>query len=98
VDAAVVAGGSPPHVQVREHVLWNDRPAAEIVSFAWRERADLLVLATHGDRPVKRALIGGTAASVVRRAACPVLLVPPALWRNRRKRGAAAAAAGLVPA
>lgn len=100
VDAAVVAGGSPPHVQVREHVLWNDRPATGIVSFAWRERADLLVLATHGDRPVKRALIGSTAASVVRRATCPVLLVPPALWRSGRKREAAAvpAAAGMVPA
>jgi len=100
VDAAVQAGGSPPHVQVREHVLWNDHPAAEIVSFAWRERADLLVLATHGDRPVKRALIGGTAASVVRRATCPVLLVPPALRRTRKTREAAAAArpAELVPA
>jgi nucleotide-binding universal stress UspA family protein len=100
VDSAVQAAGSPPHVQVCEHVLWNDRPAAEIVSFAWREHADLLVLATHGDRPVKRALIGGTAASVVRRATCPVLLVPPALWRSRRKREVAAAAGAgeLVPA
>jgi nucleotide-binding universal stress UspA family protein len=86
VDAAVKAAGSPPHVLVREDVLWNDRPATEIVSFAWRERADLLVLATHGDHPVKRALIGGTAAAVVRRAPCPVLLVPPAMWR-RHSRG-----------
>lgn len=91
VDAAVKAGGSPSHVLVRQHVLWSDRPATGIVSFAWREPA-LLVLATHGDRPVKRALIGGTAASVVRRATCPVLLVPPALWHNRRRCEAAAAA------
>jgi len=85
VDAAVKAAGSPPHVLVREDVLWNDRPATEIVSFAWRERADLLVLATHGDHPVKRALIGSTAAAVVRRTPCPVLLVPPALWRRRER-------------
>jgi len=83
VDAAVKAAGSPAHVLVREEVRWNDRPAVEIVSFAWRDRADLLVLATHGYGPVKRALIGGTASSVVRRAPCPVLLVPPALWRRR---------------
>jgi nucleotide-binding universal stress UspA family protein len=97
VDAAVKAAGSPPHVLVREEVRWSDRPATEIVSFAWRDRADLLVLATHGYGPVKRALIGGTASSVVRRAPCPVLLVPPALWRRRpaestpRKREAVAA-------
>jgi nucleotide-binding universal stress UspA family protein len=88
VDAAVRAAGSPPHVLVREDVLWNDRPATEIVSFAWRDRADLIVLATHGDHPVKRALIGGTASAVVRRAPCPVLLVPPAMWRRRTGRDA----------
>jgi nucleotide-binding universal stress UspA family protein len=99
VDAAVTAAGSPPHVLVREDVLWNDRPATEIVSYAWRERADLLVLATHGEHPVKRALIGSTAAAVVRRTPCPVLLVPPALWRATRKRETAVAAGAgeLVP-
>ncbi|MFL5385401.1 MAG: universal stress protein [Longimicrobiaceae bacterium] len=88
VDAAVRAAGSPARVLVREEVRWNDRPATEIVSFAWRDRADLLVLATHGYGPVKRALIGGTASSVVRRAPCPVLLVPPALWSRRAREDA----------
>jgi nucleotide-binding universal stress UspA family protein len=87
VDAAVKAAGSPSNVLVREEVRWSDRPATEIVSFAWRDRADLLVLATHGYGPVKRALIGGTASSVLRRAPCPVLLVPPALWRRRAPEG-----------
>lgn len=96
VDAAVRAAGAPGNVMVREHVVWNDRPAAGIVSWAWRERADLLVLATDGHGPVKRGLIGGTASSVVRRAPCPVLLVPPALWRHRRRR-AEPAAAGSAP-
>lgn len=83
VDAAVGAAGGPSNVRVREDVLWNDNPAAAIASFAWRERADLLVMATHGHRPVKRALVGATAMSLVRRAPCPVLLVPPRLWRHR---------------
>ncbi|HYH78717.1 MAG TPA: universal stress protein [Longimicrobium sp.] len=82
VDAAVSAVGSPSHVLVREEVRWNDRPADEIVSFAWHDRADLIVMATHGDGPVKRALVGSTACSVLRRAPCPVLVIPPALWRR----------------
>jgi nucleotide-binding universal stress UspA family protein len=93
VDAAVRAAGQPGNVMVREHVIWNDRPAGGIVSWAWRERADLLVLATHGHGPVKRGLIGGTASSVVRRAPCPVLLIPPALWRRRRRHAEPAAVA-----
>jgi len=84
VDAAVQAAGSPANVLVREEVRWSDHPASEIVSFSWRDRADLLVLATHGDGPVRRALIGATASSVLRRAPCPVLLVPPAMWRRAR--------------
>jgi len=84
IEKAVRAAGSPPGVRVREEVRWNGQPGTEIVSFAWRDRADLLVLATHGRGAMKRALIGSTAFSVVRRAPCPVLLVPPAMWRRRR--------------
>ncbi|MFL5539735.1 MAG: universal stress protein, partial [Longimicrobiaceae bacterium] len=31
---AVKAAGSPPHVLVHDEVLWNDRPATEILSYA----------------------------------------------------------------
>ena len=71
-----------PGVSVREAVLWGDRPADEIVAFAGREGADLVVMATHGYGAVKRALLGGTAQAVARQAPCPVLLVPPAMWRD----------------
>jgi nucleotide-binding universal stress UspA family protein len=98
VDAAVGAAGGPSNVLVREEVLWNDRPATAIVSFAWRERADLLVLSTHGHHPVKRALVGATAMSVVRRAPCPVLLVPPRLWRRRPLASAGSALATAIAA
>jgi len=86
LDRAVTAAGSPANVSVREDVLWNDQPANEIVSFAWRECADLVVLATHGHGPVRRALIGSTAASVLRRVPCPVLVVPPPARRSDRGR------------
>jgi nucleotide-binding universal stress UspA family protein len=69
-----------PGVRVREEVLWGDRPADEIVAFAEREGADLVVMATHGYGAVKRALLGGTAHGVASRAPCPVLLVPPRMW------------------
>ncbi|HEX6908950.1 MAG TPA: universal stress protein, partial [Longimicrobium sp.] len=76
-DAVRRAG---PDVELREAVLWGDRPADEIVGFAAKEKADLLVMATHGYGAVKRALLGGTAQSVARRAPCPVLMVPPRMW------------------
>lgn len=78
-DAARRAG---PGVAVREAVLWADRPADEIVEFAAREGADLVVMATHGHGAVKRALLGSTAQSVARRAPCPVLMVPPRMWMD----------------
>jgi nucleotide-binding universal stress UspA family protein len=81
-DAVRRAG---PGLEVREAVLWGDRPADEIVEFAAREQADLLVMATHGYGAVKRALLGGTAQSVARRAPCPVLMVPPRMWVDEVK-------------
>ncbi|HET8654333.1 MAG TPA: universal stress protein [Longimicrobiaceae bacterium] len=68
-------------LEVREEVCWGDLPAEEILRVAEQDRADLLVLATHGFGAVKRALIGSVASSVARAASCPVLLVPPGLWK-----------------
>jgi nucleotide-binding universal stress UspA family protein len=42
---------------------------------AKRERADLLVIGTHGRSGVERALLGSVAAKVIGRAPCPVLTV-----------------------
>lgn len=67
---------------VREVVRWGDTPAEEIIRSAREERADLVVLATHGYGAVRRALIGSVASGVARGASCPVLLVPPSLWRG----------------
>jgi len=51
-------------------------PAAEtIVREARKQRADLIVLGTHGRRGLRRAVLGSDAEQVVRRSPVPVLLV-----------------------
>jgi nucleotide-binding universal stress UspA family protein len=48
---------------------------AQIEAEAKRIGADLIVMATHGRRAVKRLLLGSVAESVARIAPCPVLLL-----------------------
>ncbi len=49
--------------------------AEEIVGLASEERADLIVIGTHGRGGMKRVLLGSVADRVVRLASCPVLTV-----------------------
>jgi nucleotide-binding universal stress UspA family protein len=51
-------------------------PAAEIVAYAERERASLLVVGTHGRTGFTHLLLGSVAERVARTAPCPVLTVP----------------------
>ena len=50
-------------------------PADEIVWLAAHLDADVIVLATHGRRGIKRLLMGSVAEKVVRLAGCPVIVV-----------------------
>ena len=52
-------------------------PHLAIVEYAAAHHADLIVVGTHGDGPVKHLLLGSVAERVVRHAECPVLTVPP---------------------
>jgi nucleotide-binding universal stress UspA family protein len=56
-------------------VLRRGNPTDEIVKAAAAERADLIVMGTHGRTGLKHALMGSVAESVVRNAPCPVLTV-----------------------
>jgi nucleotide-binding universal stress UspA family protein len=47
-----------------------------IVGFAAAQRADLIVMGTHGYGPIMHLLLGSVAERVVRHATCPVLTVP----------------------
>lgn len=50
-------------------------PHREIVDVATDERADLVVMGTHGRGGINRALLGSVADRVIRLAPCPVLTV-----------------------
>ncbi|MBM3163375.1 MAG: universal stress protein [Chlorobi bacterium] len=49
-------------------------PAAEIISCASEQGADLLVLGSHGSMAFTRLLMGSTAETVMRKALCPVVI------------------------
>lgn len=46
-----------------------------ILGQAKREKADLIVVGTHGRRGMKRLMLGSVAEAIVRRATCPVFIV-----------------------
>lgn len=50
-------------------------PATEIVRIARRQKAQLIVMGTHGRGPVGRALMGSVAQRVITDSPAPVLLV-----------------------
>jgi nucleotide-binding universal stress UspA family protein/predicted transcriptional regulator len=50
-------------------------PAHEILTAERNLKADLIVLATHGRKGVKRVLLGSVAEAVLREASCPVMTV-----------------------
>lgn len=49
----------------------------EIIEAARKQRADLIVISTHGHTGIDRLIMGSTAERVVRFAPCPVLVVRP---------------------
>lgn len=63
-----------------ETTLWrssvvNSSPAETIVERARDDRADLVVMGTHGRRGFKRLFLGSTAFKVLRHAPCQVMVV-----------------------
>jgi len=56
-------------------VLLTGVPYKEIVGAAASERADLIVIGTHGRGGLDRALLGSVADRVIRLAPCPVVTV-----------------------
>jgi nucleotide-binding universal stress UspA family protein len=70
--AAIQAMGTTARWVLRAGV-----PYEQIVAAAEEEKADMLVLGTHGRSGLNRLLLGSVAERVVRLAPCPVLTVRP---------------------
>jgi nucleotide-binding universal stress UspA family protein len=68
-----LAAISPRAISIAE----SGDPQATIVDQAVSNRADLIVMGTHGRRGFRRLLLGSVAEAVLREAPCPVLTVPP---------------------
>lgn len=56
-------------------------PAVEVLQAATRLGIDLIVMATHGRKGLRRLALGSVAERVVREAQCPVLTVKPKATR-----------------
>ncbi len=59
---------------VKMNVVFGD-PGREIATFAKDEKADLIVLPSHGRTGLSHLLIGSVAEKVIRLAHCPVLVL-----------------------
>jgi nucleotide-binding universal stress UspA family protein len=72
-EAAAAKEGVKPKTVLRETV--GGAAADDIVREARKQRADLIVLGTHGRRGLRRLVLGSDAEQVVRTSPVPVLLV-----------------------
>ncbi len=69
-----------PLVDVHKKVDFGT-PDKNIVSLAEAEQVDLIIMASHGRRGLRRMIFGSVTEQVIRNAPCPVIAVP----RPRRK-------------
>jgi nucleotide-binding universal stress UspA family protein len=60
--------------RIESHV-WNGSPAAAVVEAAKAQRADMIVMTTHGRSGFGRLILGSVAESVLRGTRVPVLIV-----------------------
>ena len=58
-----------------ERIVVTGTPYEEILKFARENKADIIVIGTHGRKGLDRVIFGSTAEKVVRDAPCPVLSV-----------------------
>ena len=63
--------------EIHTHIGFVSEVPKNIVAFARKLEADLIVMATHGRGPVTHLLFGSVTEAVVRNAICPVLTLRP---------------------
>lgn len=64
-----------PEGTAADYIVSSGQPEQEIIKTAQQENADLIVIATHGERGWRRFLFGSVAEKVVRLAERPVLVI-----------------------
>jgi nucleotide-binding universal stress UspA family protein len=74
--ASAVKARDKSGVPIRS-VLRAGPPWHEVIAVAEEEKADLVVVGTHGRRGIARMIMGSVAERVVRGCPCPVLTVRP---------------------
>jgi nucleotide-binding universal stress UspA family protein/mono/diheme cytochrome c family protein len=84
-----------PGVNVTSEVLFGNAARA-IVTAATMQKADLIVMGTHGHGPVMHVVMGNVAERVVRTAPCPVLTVRGPAEKVPATKPAAAVSAAAV--
>lgn len=72
----VLANRLAPDLETLAVADFHDDVAAGILAVADAERADLIVIASHGRSRIKRMVLGSVARSVVTKAHLPVTIVP----------------------
>lgn len=78
-----VAAARSRGIRARASVVTGSAAEA-VVDAAARERADLVVVGTHGRTGIERLMLGSVAERIVRTAACPVLVIRPTEAREAR--------------
>ena len=73
---ALVERGRSEGIEV-SFLVWTGDPGDVIVEAAEAERADMVLVGSHGRGVVGRFLLGSVSEHVVRHAPCPVLVVRP---------------------
>lgn len=68
---------SPKNILVALDFSVAGEPGAEVVDYALRSGADLLVVGLNGGMGEKSELLGGRAEHILRHARCPVVVVRP---------------------
>ena len=76
-----------PWIKIREKVEMG-RAEENIVEEAKKERADLIVISTHGRTGLSHILVGSVTEKVVRHAPCPVLSIRPKMEAGAAKEAA----------
>ena len=72
---------------VVETAQFNGSPVIHITEQAEAQKADLIVMGSHGHTAFYDLLVGSTTHGVMKRARCPVVIVPPA--ENTRRKSSA---------